>query len=201
MASVYALRRNNAHPKIMSPAGDILEACRLACLPTAGRNRVKLDVIASRIGMAAPTLYGILDGRAPLLARHIVDICRATGDTLPCEALALQCGLMVSRMPHSHGDGTPMSELANVIREHADIPRVVLHMIAPDSDGGESATAHELKALDRNIAELVSALVSLRASVAASVSTTAPSPSGVHPATTPRRKQAPRSAGAAPITV
>ena len=71
-----------------------------------------------------------------------------------------------SMEPTLHDRDQVMVELANVIREHADIPKLVLDMIEPESPGGQAATSSELRALDRNILELVSALIGQRRVIA-----------------------------------
>ncbi len=148
---------------------DILDAARLMCLPSMGRNKVKLGTIADKVGLAESTLYGILNGNGPLLAAHVPALRWASNDTLLPEVLALKCGMLALPLPTPKVGTRPdqvMVELANVIREHADIPQTVLQMIDPESPGGQSATFSELKELDLKIMKLVSALVGLRGVIA-----------------------------------
>lgn len=148
---------------------DLLDAARLTCLPSMGRSKTKLGAVAARLDMAESTLYGILNGNSPLLADHVPAIRWATGDTLLPEVVALKSGLMTFPVASPKTGTRPdqvMVELANVIREHADIPKLVLDMIEPESPGGQAATSSELRTLDRNILELVSALIGLRRVIA-----------------------------------
>lgn len=115
---------------------DLVDAARLMCLPTLGRNKRKVEVIASRVGIAASTLYNILDRHRPLEAQLIPALTHATGDGLLIDAVAYQCGRLAIPVAQTAGRGPVMAALVEVIREHADIPATVCNMMGPESDGG-----------------------------------------------------------------
>jgi hypothetical protein len=140
---------------------DLLDAAKMMINPRLGRARVKMEVVASRMGMPVGTLSNKINGHMPLLARDVAPLTMGTGDHLLIQLLCMQCG-GTFHLNASEGatPGELVQELQHELLEHAHVHGAILKAM---EDG--QITEDEMEAIDREMAEHASEITHLRAAL------------------------------------